>query len=110
MLFVSPTDKVYAGMIVGENARENDLDVNVCKKKHLTNMRSSTSDETIRLTPPRVFSLEQAMEFIADDELVEITPNSIRMRKKVLDRADRGRRLRVERRDDLRRERINAHL
>ncbi|HEX7714867.1 MAG TPA: translational GTPase TypA [Bacillota bacterium] len=91
VLFVSPTDKVYAGMIVGENARENDLDVNVCKKKHLTNMRSSTSDETIRLTPPRVFSLEQAMEFIADDELVEITPNSIRMRKKVLDRADRGR-------------------
>lgn len=91
VLFVSPTDKVYAGMIVGENARETDLDVNVCKKKHLTNMRSSTADEAMRLSPPRTFTLEQAMEFIADDELVEITPSSIRMRKKTLDRADRGR-------------------
>jgi len=90
-LFISPTDKIYAGMIVGENAREGDLDVNVCKKKHLTNMRASTSDETIRLTPPRTFTLEQAMEYIEEDELVEVTPDSIRMRKKILDKSDRGR-------------------
>ena len=91
MLFVQPTEKVYAGMIVGENAREGDLDVNVCKKKHLTNMRASTADESIKLTPPRVFSLEQAMEYIEEDELVEITPQSIRMRKKILDRSERDR-------------------
>ncbi|HBF39728.1 MAG TPA: translational GTPase TypA [Firmicutes bacterium] len=90
-LFISPIDKIYAGMIVGENSREGDLDVNVCKKKHLTNMRASTSDETIRLTPPRQFTLEQAMEYIEEDELIEVTPNSIRMRKKILDKSDRGR-------------------
>ena len=90
-LFINPIDKVYAGMIVGENSREGDLDVNVCKKKHLTNMRASSSDETIRLTPPRVFSLEQAMEYIEDDELVEVTPGSIRLRKKILDKSDRER-------------------
>ncbi|MGE5581036.1 MAG: translational GTPase TypA [Bacillota bacterium] len=90
-LFISPMDKVYAGMIVGENSREGDLDVNVCKKKHLTNMRASTSDETIKLTPPRLFSLEQAMEYIEDDELVEVTPGAIRMRKKILDRSERDR-------------------
>ncbi len=90
-LFVKPTEKVYAGMIVGENAREGDLDVNVCKKKHLTNMRASGSDDGIKLTPPRIFSLEQAMEYIEDDELVEITPGSIRMRKKILDRSERER-------------------
>ncbi len=90
-LFISPIEKVYAGMIVGENSREGDLEVNVCKKKHLTNMRASGSDDTIKLTPPRVFTLEQAMEYIADDELVEITPRSIRMRKKVLDRSERER-------------------
>ncbi|HBG17471.1 MAG TPA: translational GTPase TypA, partial [Firmicutes bacterium] len=67
-LFVSPGEKVYTGMIVGIHAKEDDLDVNVCKKKHLTNMRSSTADEAIRLTPPLIFSLEQAMEFIDDDE------------------------------------------
>lgn len=90
-LFINPIDRVYAGMIVGENSREGDLDVNVCKKKHLTNMRASSSDETIRLTPPRVFSLEQAMEYIEDDELVEVTPGSIRLRKKILDKSDRER-------------------
>ncbi len=90
-LFISPIDKIYAGMIVGENSREGDLDVNVCKKKHLTNMRASTSDETIRLTPPRSFTLEQAMEYIEDDELVEVTPSSIRLRKKILDKSDRER-------------------
>ncbi len=90
-LFIKPMDQVYAGMIVGENSREGDLEVNVCKKKHLTNMRSSTAEEGIRLTPPVVFSLEQAMEYIADDELVEVTPKSIRMRKKILDRSERER-------------------
>ena len=90
-LFVKPMEKIYAGMIVSEHARENDIDVNVCKKKHLTNMRSSTADEAIRLTPSREFSLEQAMEDIQDDELVEITPGNIRMRKKSLDRTERAR-------------------
>ena len=76
-------------MIVGEHTREQDLAVNVCKKKHLTNMRSSSADEAIKLTPPIIFSLEQAMEYIEDDELVEVTPSAIRIRKKVLDRATR---------------------
>ncbi len=91
ILFIEPGTKVYAGMIVGENSREGDLDVNVCKKKHLTNMRASTSDEGIRLTPPRAFSLEQAMEYIEGDELVEITPGTLRMRKKLLDKSERER-------------------
>jgi GTP-binding protein len=91
VLFVTPGEKVYTGMIVGIHAKEDDLDINVCKKKHLTNMRSSTADQAIRLTPPVLFTLEQAMEFIAEDELVEITPRTIRMRKKVLDRATRAR-------------------
>lgn len=89
LLFVSPGDQVYAGMVVGEHAREQDLAVNVCKKKHLTNMRASTADEAIKLTPPIIFSLEQAMEYIEEDELVEVTPTAIRMRKRVLDRAAR---------------------
>jgi GTP-binding protein len=89
LLFVSPGDRVYAGMVVGEHAREQDLAVNVCKKKHLTNMRASTADEAIKLTPPIIFSLEQAMEYIDEDELVEVTPTAIRMRKKILDRATR---------------------
>jgi GTP-binding protein TypA/BipA len=84
-LFITPGTKVYEGMIVGENARYDDLVVNVCKKKHVTNMRASGSDEALRLTPPTILSLEQALEFIADDELVEMTPKSIRLRKKVLD-------------------------
>ena len=84
-LFISPGTKVYTGMIVGRNSRADDLDVNVCKKKQLTNMRSSSADEALKLTPPIVMSLEQSLEFIADDELVEVTPKSIRMRKKVLD-------------------------
>ncbi len=83
-LFISPGTKVYEGMIVGENARYDDLVVNVCKKKHVTNMRASGSDDALRLTPPTVLSLEQALEFIADDELVEITPKNIRLRKRVL--------------------------
>jgi GTP-binding protein len=83
-LFVRPGTKVYEGMIVGENARAVDLDVNSVKEKKLTNMRASTADEAMRLVPPKELSLEQALEFIADDELVEVTPQSIRLRKRVL--------------------------
>ena len=90
-LFVKPGQNVYAGMIVGEHARENDLEINVCKKKHLTNIRASAADDAIKPVPPRLFALEQAMEFIADDELVEVTPAAIRMRKKILDRSTRER-------------------
>ena len=81
-LFIEPTTEVYEGMIVGENSRSEDLDVNVTKEKKLTNMRASTADEGIRLIPPRKFNLEQAIEFISDDELVEITPKSLRIRKR----------------------------
>ncbi len=84
VIFISPTTEVYQGMIVGENSRDSDLDVNIVKEKKLTNMRASTSDEAIRLVPPRVMSLEQAIEFIRADELVEVTPKSIRLRKKIL--------------------------
>ena len=83
-LFIEPTTEVYEGMIVGENARPADLDVNVTKEKKLTNMRASTADEAIRLISPRTLNLEQAIEFISDDELVEITPRSLRIRKRVL--------------------------
>jgi len=83
-LFVRPGDQVYEGMIVGEHARDNDLDVNITKEKKLTNMRSSTSDEGIRLTPPRLMSLEQALEWIREDELVEVTPQALRLRKQSL--------------------------
>jgi GTP-binding protein len=91
-LFIGPTIEVYEGMIVGENSREQDMDVNVTKEKKLTNMRSSSADEAIRLIPHRELSLEQAIEFIADDEFVEITPKSIRLRKKVLQANKRPRR------------------
>jgi GTP-binding protein len=83
-IFVAPGTEVYEGMIVGENARDADLDVNIVKEKKLTNMRASTADEAIRLVPPRILNLEQAIEFIRDDELVEVTPASIRLRKKIL--------------------------
>jgi len=83
-LFIAPGTSVYEGMIVGENARPADMDVNVTRQKKLTNMRASTSDEAIRLTPPRTLNLEQALEFIADDELVEVTTSSIRLRKRIL--------------------------
>ena len=89
-MFVIPAEKIYEGQLVGENSREDDLDVNPCKKKHVSNMRASGSDEAIRLIPPRTFSLEQALEHINEDELVEVTPKSIRMRKKVLNRLERG--------------------
>jgi GTP-binding protein len=83
-IFVEPQVAVYEGMIVGENSRPNDMDVNVTKEKKQTNMRASTADEAIRLIPPRILSLEQAIEFINDDELVEVTPKSIRLRKRIL--------------------------
>jgi GTP-binding protein len=91
-LFVGPGEEVYEGMIVGENSREADIDVNITKEKKQTNMRASTADEAIRLVPHRVLTLETAIEFIADDEFVEITPKSIRLRKKVLDPKRRPRR------------------
>src|SRR5437588_10209159 len=83
-LFVGAGPEVYEGMIIGENARDNDLDVNCVREKKLTNMRSSTADDAIRLVPFRLLNLEQAIEFIADEELVEVTPKSLRLRKKIL--------------------------
>jgi GTP-binding protein len=83
-IFIHPGTQVYEGMIVGENAKTNDLDVNVTKEKKQTNMRASTADEAIRLVPPRILNLEEALEFLNDDELVEVTPASIRLRKKIL--------------------------
>ncbi|QJW44648.1 translational GTPase TypA [bacterium BFN5] len=91
VIFIVPGQAVYQGMIVGENSRELDMDVNPCKKKHVTNMRSSSADDSIRLTPPRILSLEQALEYINKDELVEVTPHSIRLRKTILDRNVRNR-------------------
>ena len=85
-LFIDPGVEVYEGMIIGENSRENDMDVNPCKKKHLTNTRAAGSDEAIRLPPCRQYTLEGALEWIADDELVDVTPKSIRMRKQVISR------------------------
>jgi GTP-binding protein len=83
-LFVGPGVDVYEGMIIGENSRDNDLDVNAVREKKLTNMRASTADDAIRLVPFRNLNLEQAIEFIADDEFVEVTPRTLRLRKKVL--------------------------
>ncbi|MEA5092615.1 GTP-binding protein TypA/BipA [bioreactor metagenome] len=91
VMFVVPNQKIYEGQIIGENSREDDMDINPCKKKHVSNMRASGSDDSVHLIPPRTFSLEQALEQINDDELVEVTPKSIRMRKTILDRVERGR-------------------
>jgi predicted membrane GTPase involved in stress response len=91
-LFVGPGVEVYEGMVVGENARSEDMDVNPTKERKVTNVRSSTAEELVRLIPPRPLSLEQALEFIRDDECVEVTPTSVRLRKVVLDQAERGRR------------------
>ena len=95
-MFVEPGEDVYEGMIVGENARQEDLDVNAVKEKHLTNVRSSTSDVLVRLVPARKLSLDQALEFVREDECVEVTPHSVRMRKVVLER--RGPRVATARR------------
>ncbi|MGH9156218.1 MAG: translational GTPase TypA, partial [Acidimicrobiales bacterium] len=91
-LFVAPAEGVYEGMIVGENARGEDMDINPTKERKVTNIRSSTSEELVRLVPPRLLSLEQALEFITEDECVEVTPGKVRLRKVVLDQAERGRR------------------
>ncbi|MDR1589523.1 MAG: translational GTPase TypA [Oscillospiraceae bacterium] len=90
-LFISPGVRVYAGMIVGASPKAGDITVNVCKRKQLTNMRAAGSDDALRLTPPRVMSLEQCLEFLADDELLEVTPESLRLRKRVLDHSARAR-------------------
>ncbi len=84
-LFIGPGEKVYAGMVVGQTGRSEDIELNVCKKKQLTNTRSSSADEALRLTPPKILSLEQALDFIDTDELLEVTPESLRIRKKILD-------------------------
>ena len=88
-LFIGAGVPVYGGMIIGVSPRSEDMTVNVCKKKHVTNMRAAGSDEALRLTPPTVFSLEQSLEFINDDELVEVTPKSIRLRKRILSKEQR---------------------
>lgn len=84
-LFISPGEKVYSGMVVGQTGRAEDIEINVCKKKQLTNTRSSSADEALRLTPPKILSLEQALDFIDTDELLEVTPKNLRIRKKILD-------------------------
>lgn len=84
-LFIGPGEKVYAGMVIGQNGKAEDIELNVCKKKQLTNTRSSSADEALRLTPPRILSLEQALDFIDTDELLEVTPENLRIRKKILD-------------------------
>jgi GTP-binding protein len=83
-IFIDPGTAVYEGMVIGENSRVSDMDVNVTKEKKQTNMRASTADEAIRLVPPHIMGLEQAIEFINDDELVEVTPKTIRVRKRIL--------------------------
>lgn len=91
VLFIHPQTKVYIGMVIGEHSRDNDLDVNPIKSKHLTNMRASGSDDAIKLVPPRELTLERALEWIEDDEILEITPLNIRIRKKYLDPTQRKR-------------------
>ena len=90
-MFVSPNDRVYGGQVVGEHCKDDDITVNVCRGKKLTNMRASGSDKNVMLKPPLLMSLEIALEFIADDELVEITPDAIRLRKRQLKQTDRKR-------------------
>ncbi|MGO9965010.1 MAG: translational GTPase TypA [Acidimicrobiales bacterium] len=104
MLFVGPGVEVYEGMIIGENARSEDMDVNATKERKVTNVRSSTAEELVRLIPPRLLSLEQALEFISEDECVEATPASVRLRKVVLDQTVRGRRTAQSKRERLRSE------
>jgi len=93
-LFIEPGTRVYEGMVVGQNSRQGDIEVNVCKKKHVTNMRAAGSDEALRLSPVKMMTLEEAIEFIADDELVEVTPKNIRIRKAILNTAERKKRQR----------------
>jgi GTP-binding protein len=88
-MFVKPGDPVYGGMIVGENSRAGDMDVNITREKKLTNMRTTASDEALRLEPPREVTLELALEYIEEDELIEVTPDAVRLRKRALDASDR---------------------
>ena len=90
-LFIGPGEKVYCGMVIGQNGKAEDIELNVCKTKHLTNTRSSSADEALKLTPPKILSLEQALEFIDNDELLEVTPTSLRIRKRILDPRERKR-------------------
>ena len=90
-LFIGPAEKVYAGQIIGLSTRQEDLEINVCKAKHLTNMRSSSSDGVVQLTPATILSLEQCLDFIENDELLEVTPQNLRLRKKELDPIKRKR-------------------
>ena len=90
-LFIGAGEKVYAGMVIGSSSRAEDIEINVCKKKHLTNTRSSSADEALTLVPPRILSLEQAIDFIDVDELLEVTPESLRIRKRILDSTQRKR-------------------
>ena len=85
ILFISPGERVYSGMVIGQTGKTEDVEINVCKSKHLTNTRASGSDDALRLSPPRILSLEQALEFIDTDELLEVTPERLRIRKKILD-------------------------
>jgi GTP-binding protein len=94
VMFVGPGEPVYGGMIVGESARPGDMEVNVCKEKKLTNIRAAAADESIRLEPPREINLELALEFINDDELIEVTPDAIRLRKRALDPSARKKAMR----------------
>ena len=98
-MFVNPKDKVYAGMVVGENSRDNDLEVNVLKGKQLTNIRASGTDEAIRLTPPKRMTLEEMISYIDEDELVEVTPKNLRLRKKELDANERKKTMRQSKRE-----------
>jgi GTP-binding protein len=91
ILFVGPAEQVYAGQIIGLNSRQEDLEINVCKGKHLTNMRSKSSDGVVQLTPATILSLEQSLDFIENDELLEVTPKSLRLRKRELDPLKRKR-------------------
>ena len=88
-MFITPGTKVYAGMVVGVCNKSEDVPVNVCRTKHLTNTRASGSDEALRLVPPKQMSLEQCLEFLADDELLEVTPKNLRLRKRILDHGQR---------------------
>jgi len=98
-MFVGPGEEVYEGMIVGENSRSEDLDVNAVKEKHLTNHRSSNADELVRLVPPRRLSLDQALEFLREDECIEVTPAVVRLRKVALDQTSRVKLARAAKRE-----------
>ena len=97
-LYIGPGAEVYEGMIIGENARSEDMDVNICRTKELNNIRTQSSDDTVRLTPPRIISLELALETIADDECVEVTPENVRLRKVALSAGERARLLKNKKR------------